>query len=119
MMSERQANAVAQFAHRQAPACRKVEGSLAFDVELVGIEFAELANQTALAMEVDGVTTFLALQPVDAHGGAAAGFLCQVAGLPPLERLCELADARCGAPPRRTSSRAASSSRTAQEADRP
>ena len=55
MMGERERDAVAEFLERHAIARGEHDGALAFVPERVGIEFSELADQAALAMEVGGV----------------------------------------------------------------
>src|SRR5262249_23112475 len=93
VMRERKRNAVAELARRYAVVEAEHKGTSALIAERFGVEPLELADQPALAMEVDCITV-AGLQPIDTHGRAAAGLLGQMARLPPLQRLGERPDAR-------------------------
>src|SRR5262245_21867155 len=92
MMGERQGNAVRQGALRHGLAGTEDDGALALEPERVGIERAELADQPALAMEIDGIAV-ARLQAIEADGRAAAGRLGEIAGLTPFQRFRQGADA--------------------------
>src|SRR5215475_2983434 len=86
MVGQGQRDAVAECARRYAVAVSEQDGALALVAERVGIDAAELVDQAALAMEVDGIAVGVP-EAIDAHRRAAAGLLGEVARLAPLERL--------------------------------
>src|SRR5215475_8804946 len=88
MMRQRQRNAVAERANRQAVTGLEPDRTLALVAERVGIYRAKPVDQPAPAMEVDGIA-FVVLEAIDAHGAAAAGLLGEIAGLAPFQRLAE------------------------------
>src|SRR4029453_3273510 len=84
MMVQGERNTVAKLAGRRAILDGEVHRPLAFVGEGVGIELAELPDQAALAMEVDGIAV-ARLQAIDAHRRAAARLLGEIARLAPLQ----------------------------------
>jgi hypothetical protein len=92
MMGQRQRDAVAEFPRWHAVIRSEQDGTFALVLERVGIEFAELPDQAALTMKVDGIT-IACLQTIDAHRRAAAGFFGEIARLAPFQGFGEATDA--------------------------